>query len=67
MLPCSDLALEWLMAVHMTEVSVCRSGASDTSAMDASLSDWLKTVQPSIRRLIEHLQQWHHQRGGLVS
>ena len=57
----------WLMGLHITEVNVCRSDAADSSGVDTSLSDWLGAVRPSIRKLREHLQQWHHQRGGHAS
>ena len=66
MLPHSRFICDWLMALHINEVNVCRSEAADSTGVDASLSDWLRAVQPSIRRLREHLQQWHHQRGGLA-
>ena len=64
---CSRSDSDWLMALHITEVYDCRSEAADSTGVDVSLSDWLRAVRPSIRRLREHLQQWHHQRGGLAS
>ena len=45
----------------------CRQPISDSTPLDASLSDWLYSVQPDIQKLREHLQQWHHMRGGYFS
>ena len=41
----------------------CRQPDSDNTILDASLSDWLYSVQPDIQKLREHLQQWHRMRG----
>jgi len=42
---------------------MCRYSDSDSTHLDAFLSDWLYSVQPHFQKLKEHLQQWHHMRG----
>ena len=45
----------------------CRQSDSDNTVLDASLADWLYSVQPDIGKLREHLQHWHHRRGETCS